>query len=82
VHEDAAPREPLVADNDERSNRKAAIKADNAERKAHPQKAQSPRREDRSRHEDRNARQRREDDDGTIGFGDDMPAFMKIAVKV
>ncbi|MFU0503125.1 DEAD/DEAH box helicase [Pseudaminobacter sp. NGMCC 1.201702] len=82
VQEDAAPREPLVADNDERGNRKAAIKADNAERKAHSEKAQSPRREDRSRHEDRNARQRREDDDGTIGFGDDMPAFMKIAVKV
>jgi hypothetical protein len=29
-----------------------------------------------------NRRQRERDDDGTIGFGDDMPAFMKVAAKV
>ena len=76
AHEDSAIQKPLVADNDERSNRKAAIKSENAERKAHSERTHS------SRRDQRNARHHNEDDDGTIGFGDDMPAFMKIAVKI
>ena len=31
---------------------------------------------------EQNRRQREQDDDGTVGFGDDMPAFMKVDVKV
>ncbi|SFT90859.1 DEAD/DEAH box helicase [Mesorhizobium sp. YR577] len=74
----------VVADNDDRS-RKETIKSENADRKARGDHAERPRRDDRNdrpRRDDRNARQRNEDNDGTIGFGDDMPAFMKIAVKI
>ncbi|HEY6633403.1 MAG TPA: DEAD/DEAH box helicase [Rhizobiaceae bacterium] len=77
---------------EERRQRKDAIKSDNANRggRAEPEgkpAERSPRpprenREDRPRRDDR--RNRRDDDihDGTVGFGDDMPAFMKIAAKV
>ena len=42
-------------------------------------------RRDRNERPDRteqNRRQREQDDDGTVGFGSDMPAFMKVAGKV
>ncbi|TKT79405.1 DEAD/DEAH box helicase [Aquamicrobium sp. LC103] len=66
-------------DRDDRHSRKDAIKADNAERRkvdknAEPQ--QRPRREERARH-------RRDDDEpAPVGFGDDVPAFMKIPARV
>jgi superfamily II DNA/RNA helicase len=70
----------------ERRQRKDAIKSDNAARatadstngarEAKPPRDERPRRDDKRRH-------RRDDDgdDGTVGFGDDMPAFMKITAK-
>ncbi len=78
----------------EKRDRKDAIRTDNAERKAKPERAEQPRRDDRHerpRRDDRNGRpdrteqnrrQREQDDDGTIGFGDDMPAFMRVSAKV
>ena len=47
-----------------------------------PRNDNAPRRD---RNEDRNNRPRRQDhdlDDGTIGFGEDLPAFMKVSAKV
>ena len=83
---------------DARRERKQAIKSDNSAREAKPERAEKkperaeqPRREperprrDRNERPDRteqNRRQREQDDDGTVGFGDDMPAFMKVDVKV
>ena len=29
-----------------------------------------------------NRRQREADDDGTVGFGDEVPAFMKVVAKI
>jgi superfamily II DNA/RNA helicase len=83
-HQPELRSEPVIADNDERPARREAIKTENAERKARPERADQPRgdRQERPRREDRNARQRQEDNDGTVGFGDDMPAFMRVAGKV
>ncbi|NGO52676.1 DEAD/DEAH box helicase [Allomesorhizobium camelthorni] len=83
-HQPELRSEPVIADNDERPARRDAIKAENAERKARPERADQPRgdRQERPRRDDRNARQRQEDNDGTVGFGDDMPAFMRVAGKV
>jgi superfamily II DNA/RNA helicase len=79
---------------DARRERKQAIRSENSERKPRPERAEQPRRDDRHerpRREERserpdrteqNRRQREQDDDGTVGFGDDMPAFMKVAGKV
>ena len=56
-----------------------------AERPRRNERQERPRREDRHERPDRteqNRRQREQDDDGTVGFGDDMPAFMKVDVKV
>jgi superfamily II DNA/RNA helicase len=77
----------------ERRARKDAIRNENAERKAKPERGvdeqrlarERPRREDRPDRPDRteqNRRQRERDDDGTVGFGDDMPAFMRVSAKV
>ena len=55
----------------ERHERKEAIRSENAERKAKPE-----------RNEKRPARQHQEDNDRTVGFGDDVPAFMRIVAKV
>ncbi len=43
-----------------------------------------PRREDRPRRDDSGRPRRRDDDmnDGTVGFGDDLPAFMKVSGKI
>ncbi|MCX7304545.1 MAG: DEAD/DEAH box helicase, partial [Hyphomicrobiales bacterium] len=84
----AAREEAPVADiADERRARKEAIKSDNVERgsgrgaagasERKPRDAQPPRRDDK-----RQGRRDHDADDGTIGFGDDMPAFMQIAAKV
>ncbi|EHK54941.1 DEAD/DEAH box helicase [Allomesorhizobium alhagi] len=83
-HQPELRSEPVIADNDERPARREAIKTENAERKTRPERADQPRgdRQERPRREDRNARQRQEDNDGTVGFGDDMPAFMRVAGKV
>jgi superfamily II DNA/RNA helicase len=93
----AESAEAPVADiAEERRERKDAIKSDNAGRGArsdagrtngstadrpakppHDDRSDRPRRDDKRRH-------RRDDDmhDGTVGFGDDMPAFMRIEAKV
>jgi hypothetical protein len=77
---------------EERRQRKQAIRGENTERKAKSEeRAPRARREDRPRRDDRserpdrteqNRRQRERDDDGTVGFGDDMPAFMRVTAKV
>jgi superfamily II DNA/RNA helicase len=76
---------------EERRQRKDAIKSDNANRSARTdrdkpaERSAKPRREDRQDRPRRDDRRHRRDDDihdGTVGFGDDMPAFMKIAAKV
>ncbi|MEQ1942503.1 DEAD/DEAH box helicase [Mesorhizobium sp. VNQ89] len=63
---------------EERRTRKDAIKSDNASRGTRSGNTGNQSRRDDRRHN------RSNDDlnDGTVGFGDDMPAFMKIAVKV
>jgi len=74
-----------------RRERKQAIRSENTERKAGPARAEQPRhdeRKERPRREDRpdrteqSRRQREQDNDGTVGFGDDMPAFMRVEAKV
>ncbi|HTV69684.1 MAG TPA: DEAD/DEAH box helicase [Rhizobiaceae bacterium] len=72
---------------DERRQRKQAIKSDNAGRKPKPD--HGPRDGGRDAHRggkpdraEMNRRQRERDDDGTVGFGDDLPAFMKVVAKV
>jgi superfamily II DNA/RNA helicase len=73
---------PAADATEERRARKDAIKSDNADRGARSDRPAKPPREDRPRRDDK--RRHRDDDinDGTVGFGDDMPAFMKIAAKV
>jgi superfamily II DNA/RNA helicase len=66
-HDKAEP----AAEPAERRERKEAIRSENAERKAKPE-----------RNEKRPARQHQEDNDRTVGFGDDVPAFMRIIAKV
>ncbi|MGE0501787.1 MAG: DEAD/DEAH box helicase [Rhizobiaceae bacterium] len=71
----------------ERQARKDAIRAKNNERKPRGERVDTPR-EQRSRRDERpdrteqNRRQRELDNDGTVGFGDDLPAFMKVSAKV
>lgn len=62
---------------EEKPDRRQAIKAGNAERRADNDRPRQPR-------EERSRNWRRDDDlnDGTIGFGDDVPAFMKISARV
>jgi superfamily II DNA/RNA helicase len=80
----------------ERRVRKDAIKSGNTERKARPERSrpkpdQQPRPDAQGRSDtqaarpdrtEQNRRQREKDDDGTVGFGDDLPAFMKVIAKV
>ncbi|EKF41106.1 DEAD/DEAH box helicase [Nitratireductor indicus C115] len=63
---------------DARKGRKEAIKAENTERKARHDDA-SAQGERRPRKQDH--RREREEDNSIIGFGDDVPAFMKIGIK-
>jgi superfamily II DNA/RNA helicase len=63
-----------------RRQRKQAIRSENAQRKTGPEEG---RREERPARSDRSHRRHGDDESNTvIGFGDDMPAFMKVAVKV
>ena len=93
--EQVAERVDVPAATEERRGRKDAIQSENAGRSARtegsradtaraerPAKPQRDDRQDRPRRDDK--RHRRDDDvnDGTVGFGDDMPAFMRIAAKV
>lgn len=61
----------------DRKSRKEEIKSDNAERKAKQDKPQ----QDRSEQRRDNRRRPREEENTIVGFGDDVPAFMKIQVK-
>jgi superfamily II DNA/RNA helicase len=82
--EPAAQATPVTAEAPvERTARREAIREQSAERQARPQPAERPRQE-RARPDrtEQNRRQRERDDDGTIGFGDDMPAFMKVVARV
>lgn len=86
AEEAVAPVEAQAAaePREERRARKDAIRSENSERKAAPERTERPRRDERGRPDraEMNRRQREADDDGTVGFGDDIPAFMKIAGRV
>ena len=73
-----APEAPAADVTEGDRKRKEAIKADNAARKA-GRNDNGP----SSERDKRPSRRRDRDDDGNtpLGFGDDMPAFMKIQVK-
>ena len=64
-----------AAEVEEKQSRRDAIRAENAERKARPE---------RRHDEHKRSRDWRRDDDGPspIGFGDDIPAFMLIEPPV
>ena len=75
----ALPATPVAeaapAEVEERRSRKDAIRSENAARKSQD--------DGRQQRADRGGRHRHaEDDDKTLGFGDDVPAFMKIPAKV
>ncbi|WP_189556710.1 MULTISPECIES: DEAD/DEAH box helicase [unclassified Mesorhizobium] len=70
--------EATVADIGERRARKEAIRSENSERRGD----RNDQRGEPKRERDRPARHRQEEDDATVGFGDDMPAFMRIVAKV
>jgi len=59
-----------VADIGERRSRKDAIRSANTDRKGS------------GNQRDHGRRHRQEEDDATVGFGDDVPAFMRIVAKV
>ncbi|MBT1154549.1 DEAD/DEAH box helicase [Aminobacter anthyllidis] len=73
-----APVDNVVSDIDERRVRKEAIRNGNADRK--PREHEDKPRRDDNRGNRRH--QREEDDDRTIGFGDDLPAFMLITTNI
>ena len=69
-------RKAVAADDvAERRTRKDVIRSENAERKARPERAEQARGDGRVSRQDK-------DDGATLGFGDDMPAFMRIAAKI
>ncbi len=73
---DEAAEAAPVQQAEERHARKEAIRSENAERKGRPERDDHrPTRGDRRKH-------REDNDDTVVGFGDDVPAFMNIAVKV
>ncbi|UDL90939.1 DEAD/DEAH box helicase [Mesorhizobium sp. PAMC28654] len=78
--------EAPVADIGERRARKESIRSENTERKVSSDRNEqrAPERGDTrpQRENNRPARHRQEDNDATVGFGDDMPAFMRIVAKV
>jgi superfamily II DNA/RNA helicase len=78
--------EAPVADIGERRARKESIRSENTERKVSSDRNEqrAPERGDTRPQRDNNrpARHRQEDNDATVGFGDDMPAFMRIVAKV
>jgi superfamily II DNA/RNA helicase len=92
---DEAAAEAPVQETEQKPSRREAIKAGNADRAANADRGASqasvqPREEQRERgnrggdsRRERGGRNSRHDDDGPapLGFGDDIPAFMKIAIK-
>lgn len=87
--EQPAVAEAAVADIGERHQRKEAIRSENSDRKVSDRNNENraPERGDTRPQRASNSRPARgnnrgEDNDGTVGFGDDMPAFMKIVAKV
>lgn len=82
--EEAAETAEAIAETpaDDKRSRRDAIKAENAERKTKPD-TQQPRPRDEGNRRERPRNPRRDDDGPSpIGFGEDMPAFMKIPAKV
>jgi superfamily II DNA/RNA helicase len=83
---EAEPEEAAAAtpaqEAEEKPARREAIKAANSERAGQPRDDQRERNGRDSRRE-RGGRNGRHDDDGPapLGFGDDIPAFMKITIK-
>jgi len=77
---EAASAEPAAVAG--RSERKQAIRSENAERSAGHKGERGQKSGDTDRPGRNRPARRDEEDDKTIGFGDDVPAFMKIAVKV
>ena len=75
----AAAPEPVVEERQERAARREAIKSDNANRSPRNERPARPRRDDKP---ERSRRRNDDDNDGTVGFGDDVPAFMQVAGKV
>ena len=82
-----------VADIAERRARKDAIRSENERKGSGNRNDHGNRNDSGNRNEQRGdartprdhnrpARHRREEDDGTVGFGDDVPAFMRIVAKV
>jgi superfamily II DNA/RNA helicase len=75
----AAPAE----ESSDRPARKDAIRSENAERKADPRRSSPDAKPAGAGKPTRSRSPRRdEDDDATVGFGEDMPAFMKVSAKV
>ena len=81
VVEAAAPA-PVAEERQERPARREAIKSDNSSRSGRNERAPRPRRDDKPERQERQHRNRQDDNDGTVGFGDDVPAFMQVAGKV
>jgi len=65
---------------EEKPSRREAIKAENADRKGRPESAERPAGDERRER----SRQYGRDDLGPapVGFGEDVPAFMKIPARV
>jgi superfamily II DNA/RNA helicase len=78
------PQPAPVEASPERHERKEAIRSENTERKARPERTaeRGDTRPQQRRDNNRPSRHQQDDNDGTVGFGDDMPAFMKIIAKV
>ncbi len=67
-------------DADDKKERREAIRSHNADRKTSQERTQQPR---RNQNNERPRRRHGEDETNTtVGFGDDMPAFMKVEAKV
>ena len=85
VEERRARKDAIRAENGRKPRAaRAEPRAEQPRRDDRPREDRPPRR-DRNERPDRteqNRRQRELDDDGTVGFGDDMPAFMKVVAKV
>ncbi|HEV7252465.1 MAG TPA: DEAD/DEAH box helicase [Mesorhizobium sp.] len=88
--EEESPRGPAEAkaetaaqpESEERRSRKDAIREKNETRRGKPQEAEAPRNEARPQPERRDRRRDRDENDDTVGFGSDVPAFMRIAGRV
>ncbi|RWM05872.1 MAG: DEAD/DEAH box helicase [Mesorhizobium sp.] len=71
-----------VADIAERRARKDAIRSENDRNKGSANRNEQRGDARPQRDHNRPARHRQEEDDATVGFGDDVPAFMRIVAKV